>query len=396
VSYRDRLRELVYVSPKGNEFRPLWNDLVRSNEKKAAVHEIVGSDEASVQDLGNGNLDYPHTLYFFGPDYDKTADAFFEALREKGPATLKHPRWGDLRVLPVKSVQKENLVDASRCAVFEIDFIAAPDRTIKTSSNTAAAIQSSAENAAVTVASGKDMVANTAAKLAQIKNAVKKIVKQYRAVFETITDAVESVRLALETAARDIENGIDALLEDPALLAQSLVGLSRTPARLDASIKAKVDGYKTLIGSSVDSLAGLDTPAKVTLITNLAGLAVSACESVTAGTLTSRADAMAVRTALDDSFTAIFSAFDTYYTPDPDTLNALSTIRAQVSDYLLDAAYSLPSDRTITTDREYFALDLAYELTGDADKAPELATLNEWGGDMLIVIPKGTVVHFYA
>lgn len=397
MGFRDRLRELVYISAeKGTEFRPKWEDLARGSEKKAAVHEIVGSDTASVQDLGNGNQDYPHTLYFFGDDYDKTADAFYDALREKGPATLKSPRWGDLRVLPIKVSQKEGFVDGSRAAVFEVDFIAANDPSVKATSNTSAAIQSAADTAAETVASGEGMAAKTAAQLSEVKSAVRKAVKKYRTVFQALTSAVDSVRSAMETAAREIEYGIDTIAEGPTLLAQSLVGLSRTPARMEASIKAKVDGYKKLIGDSIAALAGLDTPALATLAANIAGAAVAMCEAVTVGTLSSRGEAIAARDALDSAMSDISAAFDAYYTPNHDTLSALEDLRAQASDYLLTSAYSLPSELTMTTDRAYFPLDLAHKLTGNADDFPTIAELNGWCCDMLLVVPPGTEVHYYA
>lgn len=397
MSYRDRLRELVYISAeKETEFRPFWFDLERSTEKKVAVHEVVGSDKASVQDLGNANQGYPHVLYFFGPDYDKTADAFYAALREKGAATLKSPRWGNLRVLPVKANQKEGFVDGSRAAIFEVDFIDAPADGVETVSNTPEAIQSSADVAAHKAATGKGMLSKTAAQLAEVKKAVKRTVQGYRNAFETLTSAVESVRDELESAARDIEYAIDTVAEAPTVLAQDLVGLARTPARLAAGINAKIEGYASLITDSIEALVGLDEPARATLATNLAGASIAMCECTTVGSLATRGDAVAARAALDAAISDAVAAFDAYYAPEPDVLSAIENLRAAASDYLLNAAYNLPSELSLVTDRAYFPLDLAHKLTGSADNFPALASLNGWCCDMLFVIPKGTEVRYYA
>lgn len=397
MSFFDRLKEMTYISPVSKkEFKPKWDTLERSTEKKSAVHEIVGSDIANVQDNGNGNQDYPHTLYFYGADYDLTADAFFAALREQGAGTLKHPRWGNLKVLPVKVHQKEDFVENVRMAVFEIDFIAAEDRKTTSVTNTAAAIQSAADTAAATVATGKNMASSTAQKLAQTKNAVQKAVKQYRTTLQNVTSAVESVRTDFELACRDIENGIDDLVEDPVALAQSVVDLARTPARMASSIKAKVDGYIALISDNIAALSGLSDSALATVVTNLAGAAIASCEAVTVGDITTRDEAIAVRDNLDASLATISDAFDQYYMPDPDVVTALEELRASTTDYLTNVAFSLPTVMSMTTDREYFPLELAYKLTGNPDDFPDIADFNGWGGDMLLVVPTNTEVRYYA
>lgn len=398
MSFRDRLRPLTFISAeKGTEFTPSWDVLDRSFDKKASVHESVGNDKANVQDLGNSNQSYPFTLYFCGNDYDKIADAFYEALRESGAATLKHPRWGNLSVMPIKVHQSENFVEGLRMAVFELEFIESPPpESVVSTSATSAAIQSAADSAASTIATGAGMATDSPGKLAQMKSAVKGAVAKYRKAFQAMTGLVDSVKQEIEMACRDIESGIDDLAQDPALLAQSLVSLSRAPARAEASIRAKVEGYIDLISGNIADLAGLDEPARAALVANLSGIAVSVCEATTVGTLMSRPDAIAVRDSLETALANVSSAFDDYYTPEPAVLSAIEEIRASTRDYLLSSAFSLPSELSFTTDREYFPLDLAYKLTGNADDFPAIAEFNDWGGDFLLVIPTGVEVRYYA
>lgn len=398
MSFRDRLKPLTFISAeKKTEFSPVWNELARTSEKKAAVHEVIGSDKASVQDLGNGNQGYPHTLYFFGDDYDTVADAFFEAVREKGPATLKHPRWGNLKVLPVKVSQKENFVDGIRCAVFEIDFIDAnTDTQIVSTTTTPAAIQSAAETSAGLLSRLFVLLTDTAAKASKVKDAALNAVDKYRSVFQAMSGLVDTVKQEIESTCRSIEDGIDALVENPDSLIESLTSLARAPARAEASVSEKIEVFISLIRGNLDELEALDESGRETLIANLSSLAIAGCESVTVGDIVSRSDAIAIRDNLDAALEEIVSAFDLYGSPVPEVLSSFESIRASTSDFLLKAAFNLPSDLYFTTEREYFPLDLAYKLTGDAENFPKLAEINHWGGDMLLVVPTGIEVRYYA
>ncbi len=127
MSYLDRLRTAKYIAPSGSIFIFKFNDLKRSGGKKAPIQEFPQQNEADVKDLGNLADRYPVELFFTGADYDQIADSFKEALAEKGPATLLHPRWGDLSVLPLTYIQSEGFVDGMRQARFSIDFVRVAD-----------------------------------------------------------------------------------------------------------------------------------------------------------------------------------------------------------------------------------------------------------------------------
>jgi prophage DNA circulation protein len=131
MSYIDRLRTLKYTSPKGTSFNLQFDDLSRNGTRKIAVSESPDKDLPSIQDLGLAAEKYPVEVYISGADYDKEADRFFNALREKGVAELAHPRWGNMQVIPLSFSQVEKFVDGARRAVFTIEFVRASVETFQ-------------------------------------------------------------------------------------------------------------------------------------------------------------------------------------------------------------------------------------------------------------------------
>jgi hypothetical protein len=244
------------------------------------------------------------------------------------------------------------------------------------------------------------MVAKNATNLAKLKDKVVKGVKSTLATMRNITAGVEQVRSDIESKARAIESGIDELAGTPVLLAESIVGLARTPARMSAGIQAKIDGYAGLMADSINAIIGLPPEAVASVMCNLIGNSIAMTEAVTVGDLTSRAGAIEARNTLDASIsqaqTAIESAQNLGYVANPSLLAALANLKSLAENYLLNAAYSLPAEKIMRLASATFPLDLSYTLTGSPDNFAEIAELNGWGGDMLFVLPVGTEVRYYA
>lgn len=402
MSHLDRLRELVYVSPSGVEFRPLWDGLERSSSKKAAVHEIPQSDVADVQDLGNNAERWPMSLYFIGADYDTQADKFYNALRERGRAVLKHPRWGDLDVLPLTISQTENMVDDLRAARFSVEFVHAPDLSLIATTNTAAAIQSAADDASDAAAdsASTQLTAHNATELAKLKDKIVKRVQATAKKLKVVAAKVDETRQSVEAQSRAIERSIDSLVNTPLVMAQNIISLARTPAQLSTSIKDKAAAYSDLIIDAVENITGLTLSPAVSAVVDMIALVIALCESVTAGTLSSRSEAVVAHDTLVDAIAQVEAAIDYLqvqgYVPDPVLLELLADLKARAAAYLLSAAYDLPAERTYVTESAMTPLELSYRLLGDEARADELITINGWGGDMILVVPAGAEVRYYA
>lgn len=405
MAHLDRLRELKYTSPSGKEFRPLWDDLERSGGKKAAVHELPQQNVADVQDLGNQAEKFPLALYFAGADYDQTADAFYAALREKGRATLAHPRWGDLVVLPLTWSQTEAFVDGLRAARFEVEFIEAPDpATLSSSDNTAAAIASAADATATaaSAASAAQLVSNNALGVARIKSKVLARVKATTSKLAAIASTVDDVRREIETVGRQIERTIDTLLTTPLTLAQSIVALARLPARTISSVFAKVDGYARLIEDAIVSFTETEVGAAAASALDIIANAIALLESVSEGTTTNRDEAIEIADAIRDAVASALAALEELersapgYIIDPSLLALIAKLRAQALAYLLASSLDLPAERVYVTTGERTPIDLAFEIYGTVDELDRLISDNDLAGDELLVIPTGKEIRYYA
>lgn len=402
MSFLDRLSELKYTSPSGAVFRPLWDDAERSFSKKVAVHEIPQSDFADVQDLGKETDHFPMTLYFTGVDYDLTADKFYAALGERGAGTLSHHRWGEHRVQVLSAAQAENLVDGLRVASFRVEFIHAPERSaLLVTGSTAAAIQSAADALAdaSTLEASAQMVADNATRLAKMKRTALANVRAAKAKLSTVSSSIDSARRAIDAAGDSIERGIDTLIETPFNLVVASVQLIREPAREALDIKAKIDGYSTLIESGLAALTdGVEQGEAAAIAANLFGLSLACAESITEGEITTRTQAIAARDSLTAamlSAEAGIQAAEAYgYITAPATLAQLADLRANASAFLLESSFLLPFERVYTCPAETTALDLAWKLLGDIERMDEIIDLNGLGG--LVVIPPGTEVRYYA
>ena len=126
----NRLRAGSFISPSGiiSDFK--IDSLSRLGGKKASSHEILNKNEAIPQDQGNRSTVYPMDIYFTGSNGDQEADTFYNSMLEKytvdAPGILKHPRWGDIAVMPFEFQQVEQLVRAAGIFRITVEFRGIP------------------------------------------------------------------------------------------------------------------------------------------------------------------------------------------------------------------------------------------------------------------------------
>jgi prophage DNA circulation protein len=398
VSFLDRLRECRYISPSGKEYTPLFDDVERSGGKKAAVHELPFRDVADVQDLGNQAEKYPMALYFTGPDYDQLADAFYAALREKGRGKLKHPRWGDIDVLPITRSQTEKLIDKVWYCAFQVDFIEAPDpASLTISTTTAAAIQAAADNAAAVAAAALSLQQSALKSQVELVKMKGKAVSVAASAVETLksgTSGFDDVRSALVKAQKDITRNIDALTTDPMTLTDSLIQLIRTPADMVTAVTLKLGGFGKLILDNIVTLEGLTIGAALAIVPVLLGATVAAAQSTASGTLASRADAIDAYNALTDSAASALAAVEGYV-DDPAALGAVRQLASDARARLLVESYSLPTERSMVLQGDSNPILLAQQLYGDPERFNDICDQNGLDDDFGFIVPRGTEIRWY-
>lgn len=414
-SFMDRIRQPVYVSPSGKTYNLQFDDVERTGSKKASVHELPQQNYALVKDLGNNAKKYPMSVYFTGKNYDQEADDFEAALSETGKGTLKHPRYGDIEVLPLTWTQTEKFVDGLGRADFKIDFIHAPASAkypltaVATSSAISAQVSTAVNASALSQAAA--FVTGAAADIARLKANIQAAVGAVTGAFAQVMAISEEIQSEVNATISFIEDNIDALVQAPAELFASLNRLAALPANIVTGITSKVTCYKEMIENIVDqtveSYAQASTGVQ-NLLGYFGGVAVastiggSAGSENTSGGLKSRSDAVYAAELLDEmtqTVTAYLAAVEsqiTDYQADPDTVAALIDSLSIARASLLARSYDLKIERKIKLTSDRTPIDLCYELYGDISQIEDFISQNQLAGDDIILIPSGHEVVYYA
>ena len=398
------LRECEYTAPSGSTFELQFEDLERSGGKKAAVHEHPQQNGATVQDLGNSAERFPLSVFFTGDSAQADADDFFEALSEKGIADLRHPRWGDLRVLPISWTQAENLVGGVGRVDFSIEFIRAREQSgfPLTAVSWAESIASLLEDAATAADRFAENLFDpeTASDLALIIDAAVDAIDSFGdAMTEIVADSYE-LAASLSKAVRDFEYRIDTLIGAPFSLFQAVTAIARIPSEAPGRLASKLDAYAGQIareGATVPT----SKSAAVASVQRLTAFYAGVIAGSLTGTISSRQEAVALSESLAAMTTTVQAGAELAeatipeYRPPVEVLAALAEAAALARESLLERAYSLPSERRMTLATERTPLDLVFDLYGDIDRVDEFIEANNLQGEAIIMIPAGTEVVYY-
>jgi len=403
MSYLDRLRTGRYTSPSGIEFTFQFNELNRAGAKKAAVHEFPQQDEAEVQDLGNAAVRFAMELFFTGADYDQVADSFWEALAEKGPAKLLHPRWGDVQVLPLTYTQGEAFVDGMRRARFQIEFVTAgavhyPITTENVEATLSEQFDEAQDSAAAAL--GEQLDPQTAAQEAGAKSSITDAIDDFAKALRGVIAKNKELETKFNRQIKEITDNIDTLILDPVSLGQSYISLLRLPAQTTGNIKGKVHGYGLALGGLASNAADVVQGA-MQFFQRLA-LLLGISEAVLTGDLTTREEAIDVSEALRDALDTAVSGVETIegnvsgYSAPQDALAQARQIVSAASALMLEISFGLKTVRYLTLEGDRTPLDLVYELYGDLNHLEEFESQNRLQGDDILLLPRGREVAYYA
>ena len=423
MAWEDRLRRLVYVSPSGRRFEPLFDDLNRAGGRKAPVTEFPGQDQAQTQNLGLVTPRYPMTIYFSGADYDVEADRFWTALDEDGAGRLEHPRWGNISVLALTKEQVERFVDGVGRAVFAVEFIRVSETQLYPRVRTSASDTTTvaADAAAAEISEGIDGVDTTdIGEVAAVEDEVSTAVTQFSEVTAAflsvpdiqvvvglladppaatgidVQDVISQVQELTDQIIREIDNAAD----EPVELAQSIVQLHRLPATAGTSVLVKIKGYAAVVTTLIESYVDLATDyfefAAGISLSALWSFLMGASESTVTGSLVTRSDAQlavetlaAIQAQIVDGVERIGSQ------PNYDTNALVTAVAASAITNLLDRALTLPTENKAVVDRQITPLEFVWNLYGGIDRLDEFVAFNRLTGNQLILLEVGDEVRWY-
>lgn len=270
MSWEDRVTELTYESPSGKTFTGIFEDVSKVIAKKTTAFDFPDVDGTFVQDQGKKGRRYPLRWIFSGENYDREADKFDDALEEKGPGVLTHPKYGTFDVVPFGDITRnDKLVSAANQAVYDITFYEtikiifpvselAAENAMKFGFGEATDAAASLFDRVLSIISANEITAF----IASAKSGLRKIKK----TMAKIASATASIERTFNDLADLVDETITTLVGGPLLIAFQLMALIRLPSQTISSIQAKLDAYQNLLNSMIEGPSnqfeqGLDSQA---------------------------------------------------------------------------------------------------------------------------------------
>lgn len=351
---------MTYTSPSGATFELMFDDVNRTGGKKAVIVEPPQQNRAVVQDLGNLGIRFALSVYIAGQDYHTTADKFFVALSEPcdsdNPATLSHPRWGDILVCPTGGfTQTENFVDGMGQAAFAFELVRV-DRAAKFPANSTDAggqLQADADAATTT---GINAYADAGAPTDPTESvAVSASASDFATAvgdnLRGLASQISDLSTQFEADLAEFLSTVDTLVSAPEELAIALTSLITSVASAPLVIEDKVAAYAAL----ADSLATMTTNSfaecELMLVACL-GTATAVSTATLEGDLLTRQQAINSADDIDDILAKMRADIEaaelTGWIADPDSVAALTDVLSQARTRLIAESFDLKSERRYT------------------------------------------------
>jgi len=413
MSWTDRIRQAAYTSPSGKRLTFDFENVAVGFDKRTAAFDFPGVDGTYVQDNGRSGRRYPLRVFFWGADYDEEADAFLDALGERGDGRLEHPMYGTVDVVPMGSItRRDDLKDAANQAIFEINFfettgIIYPSSQASASGEVLGAIGDYNETSAeefgdvldldsaletVTFASEYDAFLTTASNaLAPIAKTLKEVETQFNAIKGSI------------------DNGIETLIGQPLALAFQTVLLIQAPARALSAITDKLGAYGNLLDAIISGNGANVNTGNNSLIPNRFHNAnMYASGFVSASVVSVVNNQFETKTAALEAAEVVLAQMDRLVVWRDDNFEALEEIDtgaayqalqeavALAAGFLVEISFSLKQERRIVLDRGRTIIDLAAEIYGSVDDQLDfLINSNELTGSEILELPMGKEIVYY-
>lgn len=410
-----RLRTASFVSPAGVESTFKLDIVSRVGGKKSSTHEILNSDEAIQQDQGNRSTSYPIEAYFTGTDGDLDADAFYASLEERYttdlPGLLKHPRWGDIPVMPFEFQQSEQLVTGAGVFRVPVEFRRVPQTDFPTTSDgDTSEIVAAIDDLETTLETANvEIDVDNPSNYAQFKALITKITGVISDILKPIADTVSDIADAFNLVKDDIDTAL-SVGEDAVSIMQQVNRLMRIPSQIVDDTTSKVTRYYEMAltviqtieqessnwtsiidmingGASYQSIVSVATAAtaEAALFTDfqtreVAGEAldvVNSLESLTANGIAEIAQEI-------DGFDG-----------DHNTSLDLTLLIGMVNETLIDISFDLRSKRTTILKSPSDAITLTWQFYADLEQLDFFINTNSLKDSELLEIPAGREIVSY-
>jgi len=404
MSWIDRLKEASYTSPKGEVFNFDYEDVSLSFDKKTTAFEFANSNNTYVQDNGNTSRRYPLRIFFWGTDYDIESEKFLNALEQKGIATLSHPMYGIVQVIPFGTItRRDDLKTAGNQAIFEITFFNTINILYPNSQNNTqnVVINSIEEYNTVTADNfGNKIDLSSEVSKATFKNGFESLTKNTGSSLNGLVKTSKSAETQFNTIQDSILGGLDSLVDDPKTLISQANKLIQLPSKVEISFLSKLNSYGNLINTNVNTKPTSNNEYQNLAYYNntyLTGLSSSAINN----TFDTKNEAIEVAILLletlelitnwSDDISEDLSIIDT-----GESYQKLQETISLTAGFLVELSFSLKQERSIILDRDRTLIDLSYEIYGEVDNQIDfLINSNKLSGNEILELPKGKEILYY-
>lgn len=401
MAYKDRVRDFVYISPSGKSFTLQYDDVERSGGHKSAIHELPFQPGVTIQDLGNSGEKFPITGYFTGPDYDQSADAFISALQERGLATIKHPRYGDITVLCISWTLAESFVEGMGRASFNLDLQQHTDaQSLIINTNSQQTVFNNSEIVNQTLLdNADDMAVSTPAAKSQLAEKTILLVTQLENEVATIVNGYTDLSAMLTSETDLIKRDINNLINDEKLLMGKLITVINVASGVTKDAKSLISDWKKIVNAIPKKSLNTNKQNNALLTYSSVGTFSACCANISKAKFKSKTDAAFVRSELYSILNTVRQNIieneqSGEFVLGTDISAAIDNLYASTENYLMNSDF--PVEQIYLTEYEITPIQLAHKLLGSFDKVDDIIDANDFNGDRLLIVPAGVEVKYYA
>lgn len=375
-----------------------WN---LSFEHAANRFAVLQGDGDYYQDLGNNSL--AGDLYFIFTPNSADEEAFFNAIRESGVATVTQPdRNEPLNIQPLNVEKKLGLVEDVNRVLYTISFVVSRRPEDVTSTQ---ALYNSLENqnnatvlSAGTALDGSQDVSTLTAAARQVAN---------------FTNALNSASRNLGVAVTELESSIDDIVGNPVKALIAFKQLIQQPGIIYDRLTSKLNGYAELIIDLLDiqPYAGQNETQKANDLffaeSMTSTVLATMTQSSTEGSYDTKEQVLAAAEILVDTYAINRDTLDTYqengfYQQTGQVQQSTSRLVNNTAAFLFAISFNLKTEFTYTVDSPVTIYDIMAEFYADKlQEQGEIAIMdyivktNNFREDELIEVPTGRKVLVY-
>jgi prophage DNA circulation protein len=438
MAWDDRIVDAIYTSPSGKEATFKFEELERTTPLKTGVFTFPDKDGAHVQHQGAGGKTHPFVCLFQGQDCMDLADEFEAMLIERGVAEFQHPAYGTLKVVPTGDIKrKDDLIKELNQSTVNITFTetivdeTSPALDVVTADNIDAMMEDFSEAAAEDFAAG--LSADTVPEQLQAQSA---LTDQANAMGENLSGLAQNdpgkwaqfltTMKELKSNIQGVFNKAEQVVQKGLNIARQTLNLMKAPSRMVVAISEKIKGYTGLITQIVGQFKndpfGIKHRTNAFISTRLvltgavASMASGSALSIAAAASSAAASGIsadasagtmsreeAIDTALQiealletvKDFEDSKVELDVFIDSNGSAYFKLQELVFASAQLIMNAAFSLPMRRTITTDRDRQVIELCCELYGSEDYLDRFIRENNFSIDEIELISMGTEVTYY-